>query len=67
MNKEHYKQVLDKITACPEQWEQISWHCETTHCFAGWAQILSGKQPISGTARRDARMYLNIDKEQADY
>jgi hypothetical protein len=34
--------VLDQIDAHPEQWDQATWDCGTSACFAGWAVRLSG-------------------------
>lgn len=67
MNREHYQLVLDQITAHPETWNQTQWHCGTTHCFAGWAQVLSGQPANKDTARRDARIYLDLSYQEADY
>ncbi|MGL5937068.1 MAG: hypothetical protein ACRCZI_15765 [Cetobacterium sp.] len=67
MNQAHYKKVLAQIEAHPETWNQKMWHCGTTHCFAGWAQVLSGKQANEDTARRDARVYLDLSIYEADY
>jgi hypothetical protein len=67
MNRENYRKVLDQIEAHPETWNQSFWHCGTTHCFAGWAQILSGKPADDGTVRRDARIYLDLSLIEADY
>lgn len=67
MNKENYKKVLDLIEANPECWKQTSWHCRTQHCFAGHAQILSGKMANDDTVRRDARIFLDLSKPEADY
>lgn len=66
MNLVHYQQVLDQIVAHPETWDQTQWHCGTSHCFAGWAQVLSGKPADETTARRDARIYLDLSSWQAD-
>lgn len=34
--------VLDQIDADPETWDQATWDCGTTACFAGWALRLAG-------------------------
>ena len=67
MNKKNYKMVLDKIESCPAEWDQTNWHCGTQHCFAGWAQILSGRDADVTTARRDARIFLGMSGDEADY
>lgn len=67
MNKQNYQAVLDKIEADPQSWNQEVWHCGTTHCFAGHAQILFGKEANEDTVQRDAREYLDLCKADADY
>lgn len=66
MNREHYQQVLDQITAHPETWNQSLWHCGTTHCFAGWAQLLAGLPVNDMTVRRDARIFLDLSYHEAN-
>lgn len=66
-NKENYKLVLDKIISDPEHWNQRSYHCGTSHCFAGWAQIISGKAINIKTTRQDARIFLGLTKSEADF
>lgn len=67
MNKANYALVLDKIKIFPEQWDQHVWHCDTKHCFAGWAQILSGAEEDRFTAARDAKVFLKISHNEARY
>lgn len=67
MNTINYQKVLDQITQHPETWDQYTWHCGTTHCFAGWAQILSGQPACETTVRRDARIYLDLNLTEANY
>lgn len=66
-NIENCKLVLTQIKNHPETWNQKYWHCGTAHCFAGWAQILSGKPADSTTARRDARIFLGLSAAEAEY
>lgn len=40
MNKERCEQVLQWIEAHPEHWNQEVWHCGTSHCFAGIAEMM---------------------------
>lgn len=35
-----FERVLSAIKANPENWYQRQWHCGTSHCFAGFAEIL---------------------------
>lgn len=67
MNRENYKLVLDKIESDPNCWDQSEWHCGSKHCFAGWAQILSGKEPDAGTVHRDAVDFLDVSFWDAQY
>jgi len=66
-NLENIKLVLDKIENNPDCWVQKYWHCGASHCFAGWAQILSGNAPNNETVRRDARMFLGFNIREANY
>lgn len=47
------RKVMAAIRANPKRWDQSRWHCGTTHCFAGWAQILAGKVRL----RKDGAVY----------
>ena len=67
MNQANYDTVIAKITENPDCWDQTEWHCGTTHCFAGWAQILSGRQADGATTRRDARRWLELTWSEANY
>lgn len=67
MNIENFRVVLGHIKANPNSWDQTTWHCGTTHCFAGWAQILAGKAAHDGNTRRDARLFLGLNRADADY
>lgn len=44
--------VLRKIHNNPCHWEQTSWHCGTSHCFAGIAELSAARAPLA-TAVRD--------------
>lgn len=61
------KLVLDQIEKHPETWIQEKWHCGSSHCFAGWAQILSGNNANDDTVRRDARIFLGLSYIEAQY
>ena len=61
MNKENLQKVIDVIEDNPHSWNQKQWHCGTTHCFAGHAQILSGKKEDEITVRTDARIFLDMN------
>lgn len=61
--KDRHDAIIVKIKANPSCWDQSNWHC----CYAGHAQIDSGKTPDNKTARRDARIWLGLTKFEADY
>ena len=67
MNLENFNKVLAQIEANPSCWNQEDWHCGSSHCFGGWAQILSGKEANLETVRGDAREYLNISAVDANW
>jgi hypothetical protein len=67
MNKERMQIIVDRIEANPACWKQSSWHCGTSHCLAGHAQIDSGANPDNNTVRRDARMWLDLSLSEANY
>ena len=67
MHKENFGRVIDKIKTCPTEWCQDTWHHNEKHCFAGLAQILSGKAADSFTTRADAREWLDLTLFEADY
>ena len=70
MNHENFKLVLDTIKARPEGWNQWYWHskedCLTTHCFAGWAQLLGTGQQTQ-CAYDDAMAWLELTEGQCEY
>jgi hypothetical protein len=37
------RMVMAHIEAHPEQWDQVDYHCGTSHCFVGWGEILAGR------------------------
>lgn len=39
-NVELAYQVLDIIKNNPEHWNQRDWHCDTSHCFAGFVDCI---------------------------
>lgn len=39
MNVQRLQDIIDYIKRHPEEWEQGLWHCGTTHCIAGFAQV----------------------------
>lgn len=59
--------VLDHIDAHPEQWSQREWiyrpdaaDCGTAGCFAGWACMLSGDQPMWNQGKQTERFAMEI-------
>ena len=76
LNHKLLKQTMNQIIEHPETWEQDTWHCGTTHCFAGWAELIHyyGGQnldpddyyPNRGITSHRAREALGIGKVVAD-
>jgi hypothetical protein len=66
-NLKLHNEIIETIEANPSCWKQNSWHCGTSHCYGGWAQIKSGKPANDGTVRRDARMALGLTLTEANY
>jgi hypothetical protein len=53
------EEELKILRAIPiEKLKMDSWHCGTTHCLAGWAQIVCGAIPDRNTAFRDGQRLL---------
>jgi hypothetical protein len=74
VNKELLLKTLETIKANPKHWDQQSWHCNTSHCFAGFAQLIDRQLPINrrsplpnSSTREDAIIALRIDYYWADY
>lgn len=72
MNVENHNKVIAYIEAHPEQWDQAYWHhpCKTAHCYAGIAQILSGKtytkhEDVVDNTRVDAMDWLELTTYEA--
>lgn len=40
------QKTLDTIKANPQHWNQKTWHCGTSHCFAGFAELIANNIPI---------------------
>lgn len=66
---ENIKLVLDIIENNPNFWYQRAWHCDISHCFGGWAQVLSGKElsNLDNIVRRDARIFFGFNIQEANY
>lgn len=47
MNKKNFERVLAFIEANPEHWDQRHWHCGTSHCFAGVAELVKHNLQMS--------------------
>lgn len=46
VNVELLQKTLDTIKANPQHWNQKFWHCSTSHCFAGFAELIANNLPI---------------------
>ena len=65
--QDRHDAIIAKIEADPGCWLQTNWHCGTKHCYAGLAQIDSGKQPNASSVRVDARIWLGLNICDADW
>ena len=65
-NAERLKQVLARIEQHPEQWDQSRWHCGSSHCFCGMAQIMAGYPADDDKVRAQAREWLGLSLIEFD-
>ena len=63
-NAERLKQVLAHIEQHPEEWDQSRWHCGSSHCFCGTAQILAGYLPDRGKLVAQVREWLDLSQHE---
>lgn len=65
MNPFNAALVLRTIVHNPQSWDQEKWHssCGTTHCVAGWCQVLGGYLPNNLTVIPDACEFLGMDSQ----
>lgn len=65
------KKVINTILEQPKLWDQSCWHgeneCDTTHCFAGWTQVLGGRPQETATVESDAAELLGVSGADACY
>jgi len=54
--------TLNAIKANPDHWEQSKWHCGTSHCLAGFAELLSLGLPVDSN-EDDLRDNLSVYNE----
>jgi hypothetical protein len=50
--------ALVLIEANPDHWDQGSWHCNTSHCFAGFCDIVLDRQ-LKRSSLKDIRYSEN--------
>jgi len=65
VNVELLEKTLETIKANPEHWNQKNWHCGSSHCFAGFAELLSFGLPINSevdTLKEDKRLYEPVNR-----
>ena len=46
VNVELLQKTLDTIKANPKHWNQRYWHCGTSHCLAGFAELLANNLSV---------------------
>ncbi len=67
MNLDLHARIIKEIRSNPEGWDNGKWHCKTTHCYAGFAQILSGTKPDRYSAANEARIALGLNESESRY
>lgn len=65
MNTELLLKIRDKILAEPENFLMLAWHCNTAHCIAGWAIVLTETQCESWQTGDMATVELKLRLESA--
>jgi len=66
-NLNNIKLVLDKIESNPACWDQMKWHCGTSHCFFGHGQIEAGKKINDDKAGLDGKLFFGFTAREARY
>lgn len=66
-NKEMFAKVMNKILTEPKCWDQGTWHCGTTHCFAGLVEVESDDRRDRESTRECAMRVLNISEDLGNY
>jgi hypothetical protein len=61
------QRIFDRIDANPDFWHQEKWHCDTSHCLGGLAQLDAGLDEHASLARQQARVHLGFTRAEADY
>ena len=65
-------QTMEWIKNNPEHWDQSRWHCGTSHCFAGVAEMLAQNiDPTTKYASESTKVIaekaLGLNDQQSDY
>jgi hypothetical protein len=64
---ERLGKIVQKIIDNPSCWIQSNYHCGSSHCIAGHAQIESGFPASHRFAHQDGLKWLGLTCEQATY
>lgn len=59
VNVELLQKTLDTIKANPQHWDQKTWHCGTSHCFAGFAELIANNLRIETSYEQIRALKLN--------
>jgi hypothetical protein len=59
VNVELLQKTLDTIKANPQHWNQRFWHCGTSHCFAGFTELIANNLPIETSIEQVRALRLN--------
>jgi hypothetical protein len=41
------RRTLEAVEQNPQHWDQRSWHCGTSHCFGGFAEMIRLERGVS--------------------
>ncbi len=59
--------AINQILDHPESWDQRHWHCGTTHCFAGWCQVLAGKRANNDSCQSEVNELLGLNSADSHW
>lgn len=63
VNVELLQKTLDTIKANPQHWNQKVWHCGTSHCFAGFAELIANNLSVETGYEQIRALKLNSKLE----
>jgi hypothetical protein len=61
INKDLLRKTLETVKQNPEHWDQQFWHCDTSHCFAGFTHLISLGLDVTKNHYNDDFDYMRPD------